>query len=54
MGTVRCQCQREHFLHTLKWKKILEESFAYDTEYLVVRDESGHVAGTENWLGEQA
>ncbi len=33
------------FYHTLQWKKVLEESFAYDTEYLVVRDESGRLAG---------
>lgn len=33
------------FYHTLRWKRVLEESFSFDTEYLVIRDESGHLVG---------
>ena len=33
------------FYHTLKWKRILEEVFACETEYLVIRDASGKLAG---------
>jgi len=33
------------FYHTLKWKRILEEVFACQTEYLVIRDDSGKLAG---------
>jgi hypothetical protein len=33
------------FYHTLKWKKVLEEAFSLETEYLVVRGDSGKLIG---------
>ena len=33
------------FYHTVRWKRFLEESFSFDTEYLVIRDGSDHLAG---------
>ena len=33
------------FYHTIKWKKILENAFSYQTEYLVIRDDSGDLTG---------
>ncbi|MFH1673414.1 MAG: GNAT family N-acetyltransferase [Pseudomonadota bacterium] len=33
------------FFHTLKWKKILEEAFSLEAEYLAIRDEAGKLAG---------
>ena len=33
------------FYHTLKWKKILEDSFSFETIYLVIRDSKGNIAG---------
>lgn len=33
------------FYHTLAWKKVLEEAFSLETEYLVIRDASGKLAG---------
>jgi len=33
------------FYHTLKWKRVLEEAFSLETEYLVIRDTSGKLVG---------
>lgn len=33
------------FYHTLKWKRVLEDAFSLETEYLVVRSDSGEVVG---------
>ncbi len=33
------------FYHTLKWKQVLEHALGLETEYLVVRDSQGQVAG---------
>jgi len=33
------------FYHTLKWKRILEEALSLETEYLVIRDGRGKLAG---------
>lgn len=33
------------FFHTLKWKKVLENSFPYESLYLVIRDSNGKLIG---------
>jgi len=33
------------FYHTLAWKKVLEEAFSLETEYLIIRDAAGKLAG---------
>ena len=33
------------FYHSLRWKKVLEDAFSLETEYLVVRDSSGELVG---------
>ena len=33
------------FYHTLAWKKVLEEELSLETEYLVIRDSAGNLAG---------
>ena len=33
------------FFHTLKWKKILEDSFSFESLYLVIRDPNGELIG---------
>lgn len=33
------------FFHTLKWKRVLENSFPYESLYLVIRDSTGELIG---------